>query len=49
MSLTTLTSRFNILEGCCLNKEIQADGPFSYLMPPIILEVGKSNKLAEDS
>lgn len=34
---------FTILEGCCLNKKTQTDGPFKYLRPPIILEVGKSD------
>lgn len=42
-SLTAHTNMFNILEGCCLNKKTQTDGPFKYLIPPIILEVGKSN------
>lgn len=45
VSLTIHTSRFSILEGYRLNKKMQAEVPFSYLMPPIILEVGKKQQI----
>lgn len=45
VSLMLTQSEFSILEGCCLNTEMQADGSFSYTMSPIILEVGKNQQI----